>query len=226
MSLERIDNYMFVSPNLIELIANTGIYLGAPPVSKDMSSFVTPVKGSEMCHFKGDELLRRINIVGNTIAKTPEKMLVYSKFVYARTPIARFSELTGVKSLTGRFHPGTFTNPSLKNHFIDASMILIVQPPRQDDENNLIGDTQAIIEAANIGIPVFALNNSNDITTNIDIVIPCNNRGRRSLATVFWLLSRAVLYHQRKLRPSDSLRYSIDDFETKIGLKEDTLEVI
>ena len=52
------------------------------------------------------------------------------------------------------------------------------------------------------------------------VVIPANNRGRKSLATVFWLLAREILIQKGKLSENDQMKYEIDDFETKISEEE------
>ena len=81
-------------------------------------------------------------------------------------------------------------------------------------------DEQAITEATNAGIPVIGIANTDNITSNLDVIIPANNRGRKALATVYWLLVRQVLIERGELKEEDSMKYEIDDFETKITEEE------
>ena len=75
--------------------------------------------------------------------------------------------------------PGTLTNPSLP-YYIEPKLVLISDP--QVDE-------QAVIEATNAGIPIIGISNTdNMLHQKLDVVIPANNRGRKALATVYWLL--------------------------------------
>lgn len=67
-----------------------------------------------------------------------------------------------------------------------------------------------------MGTPVIAVCDTDNITDDIDLVIPGNNRGRRSLATIFYLLARSVLTHSSLLTGDQQLKYTIDDFETKV----------
>ena len=75
---------------------------------------------------------------------------------------------------------------------------------------------QAVVEATNAGIPVVGIANTDNLTSNIDLIIPANNRGRKALATTYWLLSREILIQKGELTESQAMKYEIDDFETKI----------
>jgi small subunit ribosomal protein S2 len=49
------------------------------------------------------------------------------------------------------------------------------------------------------------------------LVIPANNRGRKALATIYWLLASEIL------QDSKAMKYEIDDFETKTAEVEEEL---
>jgi small subunit ribosomal protein S2 len=118
--------------------------------------------------------------------------------------------MTGAKKMLGRFMPGSLTNPSLP--FYTEPKLVIISDPQVD--------SQAIIEATNAGVPVIGISNTDNVTSKIDVVIPANNRGRKSLATVFWLLAREILIQKKQMAETDSMKYEIDDFETKISEEE------
>ncbi|MBT8172891.1 MAG: 30S ribosomal protein S2, partial [Nitrosopumilus sp.] len=62
--------------------------------------------------------------------------------------------------------------------------------------------------------------NTDNITSNLDVIIPANNRGRKALATVYWLLVRQILIEKGELKEEDPMKVEIDDFETKITEEE------
>ena len=128
----------------------------------------------------------------------------------ANTPIDKFCEVTGATKMLGRFMPGTLTNPSLP-YYIEPQLVLISDPQV---------DTQAVTEATNAGIPVIGISNTDNMTSQIDLVIPANNRGRKALATAYWLLAREILVEKGQLKADETLKYEIDDFETKITEEE------
>ena len=134
------------------------------------------------------------------------RVVAYSSREYGKTPVAKFTELTGTIPLTGRFMPGTFTNPLYPKH-LDPEAVIVTDPSM---------DLQAVTEASQVGIPVIAICDTDNLTENVDLVIPANNRGRKALAAVMWLLSRSVLQQSGKLSLDESLPYAIEDFETKL----------
>jgi len=80
-----------------------------------------------------------------------------------------------------------------------------------------VKDKQAVKEASSVGIPVVALCDTDNDFSKIDFVIPANNKGRRSLATVYWLLARQILREKGEIPPEGDLSMPIEAFETKLS---------
>jgi small subunit ribosomal protein S2 len=176
-----------------------------------MQPFITKASPEGLYMIDLDKTLARIKTAAKFINKIEfDKILVCSGREYAFTPIEKFCEMTGAKMMLGRFMPGTLTNPSL-SYYTEPKLVIISDPQI---------DSQAIIEATNAGIPVIGVSNTDNVTSKIDLVIPANNRGRKSLATVFWLLAREILIQKGQLSETDPMKYEIDDFETKITDEE------
>jgi len=192
-------------------ILSTGIRVGTAVKTKFMIPFITKASPEGLYMIDLDMTIDRIQTAGKFINQMNiEKVIVCSGREYANTPIEKFCELTGATKMLGRFMPGTLTNPSLP-YYIEPQLVLISDPQV---------DSQAIIEATNAGIPVIGVSNTDNITSKIDLVIPANNRGRKSLATIYWLLAREILIQKGQLKENESLKYEIDDFETKITEEE------
>ena len=149
----------------------------------------------------------RIKTAAKVLAKyDPAKILVVSVRQYGQKPIKKLGEFTGMTVFDGRFRPGTLTNPNSKN-FFEPEIILLTDP---------LADMQALQEAKNIGIPVVALCDTNNETKYVDVVIPTNNKGRRALAFIYWLLTRAMLKEQGKIKSDEGFSAVIEDFEAEI----------
>lgn len=192
-------------------ILSTGIRVGTTVKTTFMQPFITKASPEGLYMIDLDKTISRINTAAKFINRVEfDKILVCSGREYATTPIERFCEMIGTRKMLGRFMPGSLTNPSLP-FYTEPKLVIITDPQV---------DSQAIIEATNAGVPVVGISNTDNVTSKIDVVIPANNRGRKSLATVFWLLAREILIQKGQLKETDPMKYEIDDFETKISDEE------
>ena len=165
-------------------VLSTGIRVGTQVKTKFMNSFVTKATNEGLYIIDSKKTLSRIQTAAKFINRSDiAKILVCSGREYASTPVEKFCELTGATPMLGRFMPGTLTNPSLP-YYREPELVFVSDP--QVDE-------QAIVEATNAGIPVIGISNTDNVTSRIDLVIPANNRGRKSLAATYWLLAREIL---------------------------------
>ena len=199
------------TPDIKKKILSTGIRVGTQVKTKFMKPFITKASPEGLYMIDLDITLERIKIAAKFINRIDmDKVIVCSGREYANTPIEKFCEITGAVEMLGRFMPGTLTNPSLP-YYIEPKLLLISDPQV---------DSQAITEATNAGIPVIGVSNTDNITSKVDVVIPANNRGRKSLATIYWLLAHEILVERGELKEDEPLKYEIDDFETKITEEE------
>jgi len=188
-------------------LLSTGIRVGTLIKTKNMERFISKTRSDGLHVLDLEKILDRIDLISKFLSRlNMKKVVVYSSREYAFEPIKKFCELTDAIKITGRFMPGTFTNPIYPGH-LDAEAVIIVDP-------NL--DSQAINEASTIGIPIISLCDTDNISDEIDIILPSNNRGRKSLACVFWCLCRQLKLKNGSLKSNQNLKYSIDDFETKL----------
>ena len=192
-------------------VLSTGIRVGTQVKTKFMTPFITKASPEGLYMLDIDITLEKIKTAAKFINRVgTDNLIVCSGRQYANTPIEKFCEMLDTKKLLGRFLPGTLTNPSLP-YYIEPKLVLISDP--QVDE-------QAVIEATNAGIPIIGISNTDNITSKLDVIIPANNRGRKALATVYWLLVRQILIERGELKEDEAMKYEIDDFETKITEEE------
>ena len=187
-------------------VERSGVRVGTNVKTKFMKSFITKTTAEGLYMLDGDMTIEKINTSSKFINRVgAENIIVCSGRQYAGIAIEKFCEMTGAKHHLGRFMPGTLTNPSLP-YYIEPKIVFISDPEV---------DEQALIEATNAGIPVIGLADTENITSKLDIIIPANNRGRRALATMYWLLVRQILIEKGELKENESMKYEIEDFEAK-----------
>src|SRR5713226_3343181 len=185
----------------------TGIRIGTPVRTKTMEQFTARPRPDGLHMIDYSKTLQRIDIAGKFIAATGAKnTVVYTSREHGTVAVEKFCELTGAMPRVGRFMPGTFTNPLYPGH-LDAELVVVADP---------MSDQQAMVEAGKLGVPVIAACDTDNVTDDIDLVIPGNNRGRKAIAAIFWLLARFTLTHAGLLAADQPMKYTIEDFETKI----------
>jgi len=154
----------------------------------------------------------RIRVAAKFLARfEPSRIVAAAARLYAQEPVKKFCELTGAVPVVGRFIPGLLSNPLYPNRI--EPEVIIVSDPR--------ADSQAVKEAASVGIPVVALCSTDNDFSGVDLVIPTNNKGRRALAIIYWLLARQVLRERGELPPDKDPPLTIEDFEAKISKEEE-----
>ncbi|MCK4456099.1 MAG: 30S ribosomal protein S2, partial [Thermoplasmata archaeon] len=149
----------------------------------------------------------RIRGAGKFLARyEPEQILVVAARQYGQKPAKVFARTIGAKIFAGRFVPGTLTNPNLPM-FTEPDVLTVTDPA---------ADQQALKEALNVGIPIVALCDANNETKFVDFIIPTNNKGRRALATIYWLLTRQVLKERGTIKDDSGFDLAIEDFEATL----------
>jgi len=126
-----------------------------------------------------------------------KRVLVVCRKEIGQSSAEKFCEITGCKCITGRFMPGTMTNPSYKN-FYEPELIMVTDP---------VADRQAIREAVKMRIPVMAICDTVHNTSYIDLILPCNNKGKKSISLVFWGLAKLV-----KELKNENYKVTLEDF--------------
>src|SRR5881628_1850210 len=150
----------------------------------------------------------KIRVAAKFMARfEPSRILAVSSRLYGKTPVEKYAELTKTVPIIGRFMPGLISNP-LQPHHAEPQVVLVTDPR---------ADWQAIKEATSVGVPVIALCDTDNVFAGVDFVIPVNNKGRRALAVVYWLLARQVLRERGELPQDGTIPQTVDDFETKLA---------
>ncbi len=168
----------------VEEYLAAGVHIGTQQKNDDMMRFIYRVRGDGLYILDIRETDSRIKTAAQFIAKfNPAEVLVVTSRQYGQYPAKRFAQAIGGMHKVGRFIPGTLTNPNMDG-FLEPRLVVVTDPT---------GDAQAIKEAVQTGIPVVALCDTNNSTKYIDLVIPTNNKGRKALSMVYYLLTREVL---------------------------------
>ena len=197
-----------------DTLLSAGIHIGTRMKTGDMEQFIYRVRPDGLFVLDVKKTDERIRATAKFLARfEPTKVAAAAARLYAQEPVKKFCEVTKATPVAGRFIPGLLSNPLYPNRI--EPEVLVVSDPR--------ADAQAVKEAAAVGIPVVALCSTDNEFAGIDLVIPTNNKGRRALAVIYWLLARQVLRERGELPADKDLSAAIDDFEAKITREEEEI---
>jgi small subunit ribosomal protein S2 len=186
----------------VEEYLAAGVHIGTQQKSKDMMKFIYRVRGDGLYILDIQATDERIKTAAKFLSQyDPAKILIVTSRQYGQYPAKKFAETIGGMSVIGRFIPGMLTNQRL-NKYIEPDVVVVTDP---------IGDSQAITEAVQAGIPIVALCDTNNMTKYVDLVIPTNNKGRKALSMIYYLLTREML----RLR-GVATSLTPEDFETEL----------
>ncbi|MEM1517897.1 MAG: 30S ribosomal protein S2 [Nitrososphaerota archaeon] len=204
----------YISPEveLQELLVKSGVHLGAKIKVKHMERFIYRLRADGVYLFDVKKILERLNIAAKMIAMNDlNKVVVVSTHVYGIKAVQKFCEITGAIPIAGKIPAGIFTNRTLK-YYLEPALV-VVSDPRYD--------MQAVIEASIARKPVIAMCSTDNTCSNIDLIIPMNNRGRTSLPFAFWYLARRVLIEKGLATPELLEKITIEQFTTQAVSEEE-----
>jgi len=167
-----------------ELYETHAVDIGTQQKSADMAIFIREVRADGLYLLDINITDARIRTIASFLNRyEAANIMVVSARQYGQRPARLFAEAIGARAAVGRFIPGSLTNPALRS-YVEPDILFVTDPA---------ADQQALREAVNTGLPIVGICDANNNLRNVDLALPANNKGRRSLALLYWLLAREVL---------------------------------
>ncbi len=190
-----------------EMFLEAGVHIGTKIRTNDMRKFIFKRRDDGLYILDLRQSAERIMEAAKLISGyKPEDVTVVASRIYSSNPATRFSNLTGVNVIKGRYVPGTMTNIQYKK-FIEPKLMIVCDPK---------GERQALAESRKTGVKIIGFCDSDNETNNIDLVIPVNNKGKRSLALVFYIMTRELMMAQGTIKSYDEFKYDVSYFEQMV----------
>ncbi len=181
----------------------SGIHIGTKFKTKYMENFIYKTRPDGLSVLNLQTIDNRIRIAVSMLANyNPEDILIVSRRENGWKAAKAFSKATGAKLFIGRYPPGTLTNPQLKT-YIETKILLVTDP---------WPDKNAVLDAFEMGIPVIGLCDTNNQSNFIDLVVPCNNKGKKSLGLFFYVLAKEYLKKTGRIKSDEDFKYKEEDF--------------
>jgi small subunit ribosomal protein S2 len=181
----------------------SGIHIGTKFKTKYMENFIYKTRPDGLSVMNLQAIDERIRIAANMLANyAPEDILVVSRRENGWKAAKLFGKVTGIKVLTGRYPPGALTNPNLKI-YMETKLLVATDP---------WPDKNAVLDAFKSGVPIIGFCDTNNQSNYLDLVVPCNNKGKKSLGLLFFILAREYLKKRGIIRSDEEFSYKIEDF--------------
>jgi small subunit ribosomal protein S2 len=182
-----------------ETYLKSGIHIGTKFRTKSMMPYIYKTRPDGLSVLDIKKIDSKLAEFADYLAQyAPEDILVVSRRENGWKPVKMFGKTTGVKYYTGRYPPGMLTNPALDIYQETKLLVVIDAWP----------DRNAISDGKKVGVRVAALCDTNNTDFNIDFVMPANNKGKKSLGLLFWVLAKE--YAKRRGMPE--VQATLEDF--------------
>jgi len=181
----------------------SGIHIGTKFRTRYMNSFIYKTRPDGLSVLNLQKIDERIRLAANLLGQyAPEDILIVSRRENGWKAVKAFGKHTGIKVFAGRYPPGILTNPKLDS-YIEVKAVLVTDS---------WPDRNVIKDAMQIGMPVIALCDTNNQSNEIDLVVPCNNKGKKSLGLLFYILAREYLKIRGVLGQDQEPPFTIEEF--------------
>jgi small subunit ribosomal protein S2 len=187
----------------LEKYLKVGLHIGTKFKTKYMEPFIYKVRSDGLSVLNVQKINDRIDVAAKMVSHyEPQDIMIVGKRENSWDAIKLFGEMTGVKTFAGRYKPGILTNPALET-FMEAKLMIVADP---------WPDKNAVRDAFKMGIPIIALCDTNNESNYIDLVVPCNNKGKKSLGLFFWILAREYLKSRGLIKSEKDMKYKVEAF--------------
>jgi len=187
----------------IDTYLQSGIHIGAKFKTGFMTPYIYKIRPDGLCVLNISKIDEKLRAAANMISQyEPDKILAVCRRDNGHKAVKSFAKSIGAKVIAGRYLPGSLTNPAFVNYF--EPDIIIVSDPWLEK--------QVINDAVKADIPIIALCDTNNTTEDVDLVIPCNNKGNKSLSLIYYVLAREYLRNKGTIQKTAELDIPLKDF--------------
>lgn len=178
-------------------------YLGTKVITKHMRQYVYKRRADGLAIFNTELLDKQLRDSVEFMAKYgPKDIVLCCKREAGWNAAEMFSKITGIRTFTKKYPAGILTNIKLPE-FFETKLMFVIDP--WIDKNPLK-------DAIHVRIPVVSLCDTNNVTLNVNHIIPCNNKSNKSIGLILWIIAREYC----KARGIEAEMPSINDFVGEI----------
>lgn len=186
----------------VEEYLTAGVHIGTKYKNGFTEKFVHRSRADGLKILDSEQIDQRLKVLIGFLSRfEPSEFVIMGRRENAKKPLTVFSKIVGCDVFTGRYLPGKLTNAELDD-FREYKVVIVCDP---------LTDKNILNEAFEQGIFTVGFCDTNNTTVKLDLAVPINNKGKRSLGLAFHLLAKHYLVNRGIIKESD-FKYSVDDF--------------
>jgi small subunit ribosomal protein S2 len=158
-----------------------GCYLGTKVITAQMQEYVYKRRADGLAIFNTELTDKKLRATIALLSKyEPKDIVISCKRRAGWNALEVFSRVTGARAFTKKYPAGIMTNIKLRA-FFEPKLMFIIDPWL---------DKNPMMDAVHANIPIVSLCDTNNITSYVDSIIPCNNKSNKSIGLIFWIIAR------------------------------------
>jgi len=187
----------------IDSYLQSGLHIGAKFKTGFMEPYIYRIRPDGLCVLNISKIDEKLRLAAKLLSHyEPHEILVVCRRENGHKSAKLFAKVTGAKVIAGRYLPGSLTNPAFE-YYIEPKLVIVSDPWL---------DRQVVNDAIKANIPIIGFCDTNNTTENLDLVIPCNNKGNKSLGLIFYVLAREYLRAKGTIQKTAELDIPLNDF--------------
>ena len=186
----------------VEEYLTSGVHIGTKFKNGYSQKFIHKARADGLKILDTEMIDERLKILINVLSKyDPSEFAIMGRRENAKKALAVFSKLIGCDVFTGRYLPGKLTNAALDD-FKEYKVVIVCDP---------LTDKNILNEAFEQGVFTIGFCDTNNRTNKLDLAIPLNNKGKRSLALALHLVAKHYLVNRGIIKEKEFTQ-TVDDF--------------
>ena len=187
----------------LEKYLKAGVHIGTKFKTGYMDKFIYKIRPDGLAVLDLQKINERIKIAIDFLSNYDvNEIMIAGRRENSWKAVKAFGKATGIRVIAGRYLPGMLTNPDLET-FTETKVLFVTDPW---PDKNIVRD------AAKMGVPVAALCDTNNESNYIDLVVPCNNKGKKSLGLFYYLLAIGYLKNKGLIKSEEDFKFTLEDF--------------